>query len=256
MENLELNTRWCQTLQILNATLKLNTSDMRGTKLAKEAKTNIKTSFTSFWRRGICKKPSKLEFYANTKTKFECDKYLDLPSFKHRQLLTKFLCSNHKLEIEKGRHIGTERANRICKVCSLGLIEDETHFLTACPAYTAIRLAILPSKNMTPFELIQQTEPETLARYLEAAYELQEDKLSTFQITHTSLCGMRIMIHKGKRGPANRQQNRLIALQVTNRTNNGLRFKIKKQNKKGTIYMSSDEIQTMSTSSLNRTSTQ
>ena len=30
MENLKMNTRWCQTLQILNATLKLNTYDMRG----------------------------------------------------------------------------------------------------------------------------------------------------------------------------------------------------------------------------------
>ena len=46
--------------------------------------------------------------------------------------------SNHSLLIEKGRHLKLERSERKCPFCKIE-IEDEQHFLTKCPAYTAER---------------------------------------------------------------------------------------------------------------------
>jgi ribosomal protein L37AE/L43A len=43
--------------------------------------------------------------------------------------------SSHKLEVERGRHIGVEHNNRICKQCNSNNVENETHFLWVCECY-------------------------------------------------------------------------------------------------------------------------
>jgi hypothetical protein len=59
-----------------------------------------------------------------------------------RQSLSRFKCSNHRLEVECGRHAKPEsvpRRDRVCRMCSLGAIEDEDHLLLMCPAHHDIR---------------------------------------------------------------------------------------------------------------------
>ena len=46
--------------------------------------------------------------------------------------------------IEEGRYRNIERINRLCQYCNMNIIEDEFHFLLACPAYRGIRTYILP----------------------------------------------------------------------------------------------------------------
>ena len=48
-------------------------------------------------------------------------------------------CSDHALEVEKGRHKGTTRTERICAVCGNGQIEDEEHFLFKCNMYNSLK---------------------------------------------------------------------------------------------------------------------
>ena len=39
------------------------------------------------------------------------------------------------IEIEKGRYRNTKREERLCKLCTTGVIETEEHFLLHCPAH-------------------------------------------------------------------------------------------------------------------------
>ncbi len=63
-----------------------------------------------------------------------------------RQSLSRFKCSNHRLEVECGRHAKPEsvpRRNRVCRLCSLGAslgaVKDEDHLLLVCPTHHDIR---------------------------------------------------------------------------------------------------------------------
>ena len=103
------------------------------------ARGNIRNSFTSHWRQEIDKQPPRLKFYAQNKTEFKRENYVEILSFKDRQRISKLLCSNHHLEVEKGRHTNTKRELRLCKMCTMGQIEDEGHFLDVCPAYAELR---------------------------------------------------------------------------------------------------------------------
>jgi hypothetical protein len=59
-----------------------------------------------------------------------------------RQSLSRFRCSNHHLEVECGKHAkpgSVLRRNRVCRLCPLGVVEDENHLLLVCPAHHDIR---------------------------------------------------------------------------------------------------------------------
>ena len=57
-----------------------------------------------------------------------------ISDFTLRKIITKFRCSDHCLEIEKGRHIKLKPEERICKLCKSD-VETELHFIQDCPAY-------------------------------------------------------------------------------------------------------------------------
>ena len=74
------------------------------------------------------------------KSQFYMDKYFEcVTNESHRSELTRFRCSSHNLEIETGRYNKIVRASRMCKYCNMNLVEDEFHFLLACPYYTDLR---------------------------------------------------------------------------------------------------------------------
>ena len=97
---------------------------------------------TSIMSDGKSKSPHgrKLRTYRKFKYLFGREPYLALnmnPSW--RVSLTRFRVSAHRLMIEQGRHSGIELGKRLCTKCSLGIVEDEWHFLFICPYYTQLR---------------------------------------------------------------------------------------------------------------------
>ena len=60
-----------------------------------------------------------------------------------KRYITMFRISAHKLSIEKGRHSGIARDNRLCKCCSRNDIEDEYHFILVCPCYLDLRQKLI-----------------------------------------------------------------------------------------------------------------
>ena len=45
----------------------------------------------------------------------------------------------HNLDTEPGRHINVSRHNRICRLCSMRMVESEYHFLFVCLLYNNLR---------------------------------------------------------------------------------------------------------------------
>ena len=78
---------------------------------------------------------SKLRTYSKIKTIIRKEQYLQkIQVVKHRNALSKLRLSNHKLNIEVGRHKRIAKENRFCPFC-VDNIEDEVHFLIECELY-------------------------------------------------------------------------------------------------------------------------
>ena len=83
---------------------------------------------------------SKCDYYSVFKTHIYTERYLSGVNIKKfRIALSRFRCSSHDLQIEKGRYTNTPREERLCKCCNTNVIEDEYHFLLVCPAFNTIR---------------------------------------------------------------------------------------------------------------------
>ena len=83
---------------------------------------------------------SKLDTYRLYKNNLNTEDYtLIIKNRKYLSALSRFRCSNHKLQIEAGRHVGLTRDDRICMLCNLNEIENEIHFLLKCPLYDDLR---------------------------------------------------------------------------------------------------------------------
>jgi hypothetical protein len=90
-----------------------------------------------------------------------------------RRSLARFRCANHKLQIELGRQVKLVKVpvqQRYYKLCNLGAVEDEDHFLLVCLAYQSVRerfRSSLPLTAITPLaELLSCQQQGILARFL------------------------------------------------------------------------------------------
>ena len=102
--------------------------------------------------------------------------------FQLRKIVTKFRCSDHRLEIETGRHGNVEIApeERMCQMCRYDA-ETETHFLSECPLYVTLRLKYLGVNASTDWNnIVQCVDKEVaynLANFLTKAFEVRTQML-------------------------------------------------------------------------------
>jgi hypothetical protein len=89
----------------------------------------------------------------NSLTQYGYNEYLSKLDNAHlRKSLAHFHCVNHKLQIELGRQVKPVKVlvqQRYCKLCNLGSVEDEDHFLLVCPAYQSVRKRFRSSLPLT-----------------------------------------------------------------------------------------------------------
>ena len=60
-----------------------------------------------------------------------------------RSALANLRLGTTNLELEKGRHAGIPQHMRFCQICSTQEVENEEHFLMACPALSTVRNTFL-----------------------------------------------------------------------------------------------------------------
>ena len=82
----------------------------------------------------------RLASYSRIKHSFELEPYLDIiQKRKYKIALSKFRLSSHNLEIERERYRHIPRLERKCKFCQMNVVENEFHFLLACPVFNDLR---------------------------------------------------------------------------------------------------------------------
>ena len=86
----------------------------------------------------------KLDTYTKIKNNFGFEKYLNSLSFPYRRDVTRLHTSSHRLSIEVGRYA---RDDRLCSKCTLGVLEDEIHFLLECPTFNVTRESLIRLLN-------------------------------------------------------------------------------------------------------------
>ena len=106
-------------------------------------KQRIMDNYIQEWQSNVSDSP-KLLSYKFYKYDFVLEHYLHIVDIiKYLIALSRFRWSNHKLEIEIGRHSGIPRNKRFCKYClenrSVANVEDEYHFICICPQYINLR---------------------------------------------------------------------------------------------------------------------
>ena len=102
---------------------------------------------------------SKLRTYGLVKRNIGIEHYLvKIKNPGIRNTLTKFRLSNHKLNIEIGRHKNIPMELRFCPFCT-NSVETEIHFLLECPTYITLRKQMENKTILTPnFVFYTQTE--------------------------------------------------------------------------------------------------
>ena len=148
----------------------------------RECKLKLSEYLTTQWLQVIRRahkgsSNSKLSLYKTFKQNFSMEAYLKLlPDFHHRKVITKFRCSDHKLQVELGRHTKTQRMDRICNMCQKQ-VETEQHFLAYCPVFANIRKKYLNSVNKDLRQFLVSTDKKqiyNLVNFLVRANKIRE----------------------------------------------------------------------------------
>ena len=171
LENIDLRTNWITTIEKL--IIFFNLSGAVSSNLKWETKKEMHASFVEYWKNSISNN-SRLDFYCRYKTDFEFEKYLHLSNFYERKAISKLRCSDHELEIERGRHKNISREMRYCKYCNGQRIETEEHFLFDCTYYNDIRTRVTFSTSKNT--LFSMDEPHELGQFIMLAMAKRRDK--------------------------------------------------------------------------------
>ena len=183
LENIDLQTNWIKTLEKVLNWYSLSEHIDNSSGFKKASFENSKSKFVQIWKSTISNPDMpKFQFYDLIKNEFTFDKYLTLPKFSDRQIITKFRCSNHHLEIERGRYKGKPRSERICNLCTLNVIESEKHFLIGCPFYYHLKQKHNLSGKTKVDEFMCTLEPSKLAKYLTESFEIRLKHLEHTQL--------------------------------------------------------------------------
>ena len=124
---------------------------------------------------------NKLRFYKLFKTSFEMEPYLEhINHFELRKSITKFRCSDHNLEIERGRYKQIKLEERLCKFCPMN-VETELHFLQHCHMYSTLRERYFDNvEDGDVVQLLQCKEKYTafkFANFIKKASVIRKDAL-------------------------------------------------------------------------------
>ena len=180
LENIDLRTNWIRTIEKLINIFNLADKIGNHEKFKKATKYTMEDAYKNYWINSLMD-PSlaRLLFYKKLKTEFKMENYVDTLGFEHRRAIAKLRSSDHALEIEKGRHKGTLRHKRTCKLCHNGQVEDEEHFLLYCNTYNALRTKYNLGHFTVAHEFFNDANYITLGKFLVEAFTTRDEIIRT-----------------------------------------------------------------------------
>ena len=100
--------------------------------VAKSIKHDLCENFTITWKDQI-QQYRKLQVFKLVKPSIEFKKYLSqVKIVKHRQAMTRFRISAHRLPIETGQYVNIGHNLRLCTICNLHEVGDEYYYFLRC----------------------------------------------------------------------------------------------------------------------------
>jgi hypothetical protein len=93
------------------------------------------------WKARMLQQP-KLVLYCQLKDELVCEGYLlyTMNDLVGRTMMARLRMGTHALRVETGRYVNETREQRVCRMCELGVVEDEIHFMLDCPVYHGLRM--------------------------------------------------------------------------------------------------------------------
>ena len=184
LENIALRTNWIRTIEKLINTFNLADKIGNHEKFKKATKVALENGFQKWWTNALNDPNlSRLLFYKKLKSEFGPENYLTIPSFQQRRHITKLRCSDHALEIEKGRHkkgnTRTQTHERVCTLCKNGQVENEEHFLLKCNIYASVRRKYKFECYKEVLDFFKEENRNTFGKYLIEAFEMREKIIKT-----------------------------------------------------------------------------
>ena len=132
---------WVLWFQNISKMCKSNVTDVQGTWCS--MLTLYKGYFTTCLNN---LNQGKLSLYSKLKARHGTENYCNIiDNANHRKALCRLRISAHPLRIETGRYGAhrIDRSLRICKLCSIGEVEDEEHFLLRCKRFEQQRKGLM-----------------------------------------------------------------------------------------------------------------
>lgn len=179
-ESINLDSRgiktWFTQFRTLRDTLNLPQTPLTHTKhglktFSRKTERSLEIKYEHFWDQELNsatgkqknKGGNKLRTYNKLKQNFAMEKYLTLiEDTSHRTALTQIRLSSHPLNIETLRGQVTNPNDRICKMCTLNIMEDEFHFIAECPKYKPLRDKLNECITNTPNANTLDRESKTI----------------------------------------------------------------------------------------------
>ena len=94
----------------------------------------------------------------------------------------------HNLEIKSGPHIDVPRESMICRLCSIGMVELEYHFILAYPMFSGLRSGFKKNTSWPPVATFTNIIPSTSSRFLMKLAKFQDSiRISSLLKTHAML---------------------------------------------------------------------
>ena len=179
LENISLRTNWIMTIEKLVNTLNLADKIGNPNKFKRVTQESLERGWKTWWKRTLDDPElSRLTFYREIKDEYGYEEYLNVTNFQHRKLISKLRCSDHVLEIEKGRHkpanMRKTKEERLCIYCNNREVEDEKHFLYRCNLYTALRNQYQIWQGETSALFSKETLPKT-KEFIHQAFTLRDE---------------------------------------------------------------------------------
>ena len=180
-------TKWIKKIGEINEVLDLQLSDSALFN-TKECEIKLMREFQTQWKLLLPNKP-KLRTYRQFKSDYSTESYVTLNLNRtQRSMLAQLRFGILPLHIETGRFVGTAEANRICKLCDNGDIENEAHFTFQCSKYRTQRadfLNIVNSRHPNfenlndcdKFSLLFESEPRLFSKFVTTIFSVRQNCL-------------------------------------------------------------------------------
>ena len=181
LENISLRTNWIITIEKLINTLNIADKIDDPSKFRHATQESLERKWKTWWRQALDNPElSRLTFYREIKNEYGYEEYLNLTNFHQRKLVSKLRCSDHALEIEKGRHkpanVRKRKEERFCIYCDKNAVEDEKHFLYDCTLYDELRKQYHIWRDETYALFLKDNLSET-KDFIFKAFSLREENI-------------------------------------------------------------------------------